>query len=330
MAGRAEAGPAAAGTQASTPVVPEESRPAAAGPPSGRQHELVRGDHRAVVTEVGAALRVYSVGARDVVTPFREAEVSPAFHGAVLIPWPNRLADGRYEFAGGQFQVPLTEPSRGTALHGLACWERWTLHERSESSVTLGLDLVPTPGYPFALRAAITYALTDAGLEITLATRNLGAVDAPYGAGFHPWLSPGPGSLDDCTLSIDADTWVATDDRLLPTGYEPPPATLDFSAARRLGATVMDDAFVDARFAQGRSWIRLTGSDGRTAAVWMDDTLSCWQVCTGDGTPDPAYHRSGLAAEPMTCVADAFRTGDRLVRLAPGAEHTVRWGLTLT
>jgi aldose 1-epimerase len=31
----------------------------------------------------------------------------------------------------------------------------------------------------------------------------------------------------------------------------------------------------------------------------------------------------------MTCVADAFRTGVDLVDLAPGASHTLGWGLTL-
>jgi aldose 1-epimerase len=62
----------------------------------------------------------------------------------------------------------------------------------------------------------------------------------------------------------------------------------------------------------------------------MDASMSCWQVCSGDGMTDPRYDRSGLAAEPMTCVADAFRTGDRLIRLAPRQAHTARWGLQLS
>ena len=48
-----------------------------------------------------------------------------------------------------------------------------------------------------------------------------------------------------------------------------------------------------------RSWIRLTGTGGRTAAAWMDRSMSCWQVCTVDLPGDP-LHRTGLAAEPMT------------------------------
>ena len=79
----------------------------------------------------------------------------------------------------------------------------------------------------------------------------------------------------------------------------------------------------------GLSWIRLTGADGRTAAVWMDESMDTWQVCTGDHLDAVAWRRTGVAAEPMSCIADAFRTGERLVRLEPGATHEVTWGMAL-
>jgi aldose 1-epimerase len=61
----------------------------------------------------------------------------------------------------------------------------------------------------------------------------------------------------------------------------------------------------------------------------MDGSMDTWQVCTGDHVGDVAFRRSGVAAEPMSCIADAFRTGERLVRLQPGASHEVTWGATL-
>ena len=297
--------------------------------PSGEQYALRLGDQEAIVTEVGAALRVYRVDGRDVIVPFAADEIAGAFHGAVLVPWPNRLRDGQYTFDGTDYQVPVTEPARSTALHGLAVWERWSAVDRAPHRVTMQLDLVPTPGYPFPLRSTITYELTADGLVVELATRNLGLRDAPYGAGFHPWLSSGEGTLDAAVLSLDADSWVPTDDRLLPTGRVPVPAALDFRAGRLLGDLTLDDAFVDATFSDGLSWLRLTGSDGRTAAVWMDSSATSWQLCTGDALEPPGQRRRGLAAEPMTCVADAFRTGDDLIRLGSGQDHTVRWGMRL-
>ena len=61
----------------------------------------------------------------------------------------------------------------------------------------------------------------------------------------------------------------------------------------------------------------------------MDSSATSWQLCTGDAIDPPDQRRRGLAAEPMTCVADAFRTGDDLIRLGSGQEHTVRWGMRL-
>ncbi|MFC7025791.1 aldose 1-epimerase family protein [Promicromonospora thailandica] len=302
---------------------------AASPHPSGDQFRIGHGAHRATVTQVGAALREYSVDGRDVVVPFGVDEINPVFNSAVLIPWPNRLADGAYEYGGVTHQLPITEPDRRTALHGLAAFERWSVVEHTGSAVTLELELVARPGYPFQLVVQIRYALSDAGLEITLDVTNVGTDTAPYGCGFHPWLSTGGAPLDECTVRLDAATRVTTDERLLPTGTEPASSTYDLREPRSAAGLDLDDAYVDVvRDEQGLSWAHLAGPDGRTAAVWMDGSQDVWQICTGDHI-QPERRRMGLAAEPMSCVADAFRTGERLVHLAPGERHAVRWGMTL-
>ena len=116
---------------------------------------------------------------------------------------------------------------------------------------------------------------------MVLTTSNIGTRDAPYGVGFHPWLSPGAGALDDCTLMVDAGSWIRADARLLPIGREAIPDALDFRRPRTLGPAVIDSGF-SATHVGDRSWVRLTGPDGRTASVWMDRTMSSWQLCTGD------------------------------------------------
>lgn len=297
--------------------------------PSGSQHRIRHGDHAATITEVGATLREYTVARRDVVHPYPEDGMPPAGNGAVLAPWPNRLRDGQYTHDGTELQLPIDEPARMTALHGLVRWQRWTPVEQSDSAVTLEHALVPTPGYPFFLRVTITYALSDAGLRVHVVAENEGEATLPYGIGFHPWLSPGGAALDDCTLRLDAATRVTVDERMLPVGTEPAAGKLDFRTPSTLRGVALDDAYVDViRDDDGLAWIQLAAPDGRTAAVWMDESMDTFQVCTGDELV-PAANRTGLAAEPMSCIADAFRTGDRLVHLTSGERHEVTWGATL-
>ncbi len=295
--------------------------------PTGEQYEIRYGDQSAIITQVGGALRAYRAGGREVIASFAASELSPAAHGAVLFPWPNRIGDGAYEFDGVRYQLDLTEPSRHNASHGLVRHTRWSLAGRDDASLTLGLDLVPRESYPWPLRARLRYALSGEGLAVTLRTENAGAAAAPFGAGFHPWLSPGEHPLDECTLHVEAGTWVRSDERLLPveeTGDIPP--ELDFRQPRRLGGTVLDDGFTG--LFPGRSRVRLTDPDGVTVSCWAGESMAAWQLCTGDDLP-PGRARSGLAAEPMTCTADAFRTGRRLIRLEPGEVHECRWGLVL-
>lgn len=301
-------------------------------PPSGLQHVLTdpATGSLAVVTEVGASLREFSVAGRDVLDPYGLEEIAPAGHGNILAPWPNRLADGRYTWDGERYQLPITEPDRATALHGLVHTERWSLVESSPTQVTLALTSVPVLGYPWQLAYRARYTLQGAGLTIEVSATNESGTDAPYGIGFHPWLSPGPGSLDETTFRLDAEAWVSTDERLLPTGAQPLPEAFDFRTPRPFGSTDLDDAFLEPiRDADGLSWLTLAGSDGRTAELWMDESMSAWQVCSGDHIQPESIRRRGLAAEPMSCIADAFNTGDSLVRLAPGETHTVRWGVRL-
>lgn len=299
-------------------------------PPSGAQYHLRFGDQEAVIAEVGASLRVYRAGGSDVVRPYDETELAPAFSGMVLAPWPNRLANGLYEYEGTVHQVAVSEPARMTALHGLVTHVRWQTAGASDdgSSIELTHRLVPTAGYPWPLRLVVGYQLGEAGLTASITATNAGDTTAPYGVGVHPWLSTGGAAVDECTLRVDAARHVTVDNRLLPTGTEPVANGFDLREARLLAGRAYDDAWTDlVRDGDGRSWLLLGRPDGTTAALWVDQAARAWQVCTGDEVE--AIKRTSVAAEPMTCAADAFRTGDDLVHLAPAASHTLTWGLAL-
>src|SRR5205807_3909434 len=97
--------------------------------PSGEQFEIALGDQRATIVEVGGGVREYAVGDRQVLDPYARDAMCDGAHGAPLIPWPNRLADGRFSFDGGDYQLAMSEPERHNAIHGLLRWRNWAALE---------------------------------------------------------------------------------------------------------------------------------------------------------------------------------------------------------
>ncbi|MFP5346467.1 MAG: aldose 1-epimerase family protein [Actinomycetes bacterium] len=299
--------------------------------PSGTQFELTRGDQRAVVVEVGGGVRRYEVGDREVLHPYDRDAMCDGAHGAPLIPWPNRLADGRYSFDGNDYQVALTEPEKHNAIHGFLRWRSWQASEQSGDQVVMTTTLYPLTGYLFALHVDIEYALSDAGLTVRTTTTNVGDAAAPYACGQHPYLSPGSGILDPCTLRLDAATRIDTDDeRQLPTGTEPVEGTAyDFRKPREIGDLAIDYAFKDlTRDGDGRAWARLTGTDGRTCGLWVDESYPYLEIYTAD-TLSEQRRRTGLGCEPMTGPPNALGSGTDVVRLDPGQTHVTTWGACL-
>jgi len=301
-------------------------------PPSGRQYQVRSGGQVAVVTEVGATLRRYDVDGVAVLEGFDEDEMCTGGRGEPLLPWPNRIAGGRYSVDGRDLQLALTEPGKGNAIHGLTRWTNWSCTAQSAAEVVMEQTLHAQSGYPFVLALRIAYALDDAGLTVTTTARNAGAAAAPYGAGFHPYLCLGAPRIDTLLLRIPAQTRLELDDRSIPTGAQHPVAGTqdDFTGEREIGSTRLDTAFTDLlRDGDGLARVLLTDpSTGRGAALWLDEKLPYLMIFTGDGLEQPERRRTGLGVEPMTCAPDAFNNGRGLALLQPGEEHTCRWGIT--
>jgi aldose 1-epimerase len=299
--------------------------------PSGEQFEIAFSDQRATIVEVGGGVREYSVGGVPVLEPYRVQDMCDGAHGAVLLPWPNRLADGRYEFGGERHQLALTEPSRRNAIHGLLRWRSWWAAEREPDRVVMATRLHPQPGYPFALDATVAYELGEDGLQVTIGAVNVGARACPYGAGQHPYLSPAAEVIDDCLLELPARTRLLVDERhQVPVDREPVDGTpFDFREPRPIGGLQIDSGFCELiRDARGHAGARLHRPDGTRVELWVDEQYEFLQVYTAD-TLAPARRRRALAVEPMTCAPNALQSGDGLARLEPGESLSARWGVRL-
>lgn len=300
-------------------------------PPSGRQFSITHGRQRAVITEVGGGLRAYTIDDQDVIDGYDENEMSTVARGAPLLPWPNRLRDGRYEFMGTTYQTPITEVARQNAIHGLTRWLNWAGSQEAGDRVVMSLLLHPQDGYPFTLSLSIAYQLSEHGLTVRTTATNAGDQALPYGAGQHPYLTVGTDRIDQAALRLPALLRLEVDDRQIPTGrlIQVAGTESDFLELRPIGATRLDAAFTNlVADTDGLTRILMQSPDGRRRlTLWMDQTYSYVMVFTGDTIPDARRRRRGLAIEPMTCAPNAFQNGLGLIRLEPGQAVLTTWGI---
>ncbi len=135
----------------------------------------------------------------------------------VLLPFCNRIAQGRASFGGGDFYLTPAITGEPHALHGEGWVSDWSVEEQSDTSVVLSLHHSPAAGrWPWNFQATQRYELIGTGLVHTLRLQNTSGRPMPGGLGFHPYFPRSDG--DHFTAHVEGK-WNVSDD-LLPTGHE--------------------------------------------------------------------------------------------------------------
>ncbi len=294
--------------------------------PTGDQFELTRGGSRAVITQVAAALREFSVDGVHLTEPYSDTVTPPFGDGIVLAPWPNRVRDGKWVLDGQTLQLDITEPARDNALHGLLRVAPYLVVERSESSITLAATVYPQHGYPFRVATTVTYELVDGGLRVIHTATNESGAPAPVAFGTHPFFRIGDVPTEEVTLTLHAGTRFDVDDRLNPLAEVPVDGDFDLRGGRLVAELELDTAFgglapVD------RVVATLTAPDGRRVSLWQDENHGYSQVFTTRSFPKDGGLGLAVAVEPMTAPPDALNSGLGLKWLEPGETWSVEWGI---
>ncbi|WP_092974263.1 aldose 1-epimerase family protein [Actinopolyspora lacussalsi] len=300
-------------------------------PATGHQFEIVHGGVRAVITEVGAALRTFEVDGVPYSETYEADRLPPGAAGAVLVPWPNRVADGRWNLEGEPQQLALTEPDRHNAIHGLLRHTPWTVGEHTSAAVVLHAMIPAQPGWPVPLLTAVEYSVDDHGLTVRHTVENLGSRPVPFGIGVHPYPRAGNAATDECTLRLSASSVLPIDpERMLP---DRPPRRLegeeqDLRTGKKLAGVWLDTAFGGAAplpdDPAGLVRHSLTDSTGHGVQLWADPIFGWVQVYTAADFPERGR---AVAVEPMTCPPDALNSGTDLIVLEQGQTWSARWGL---
>ncbi|NDK31616.1 aldose epimerase family protein [Nesterenkonia haasae] len=267
---------------------------------------------------------------QNLIVPAEQGE--GAYPGAVLAPWPNRIAQARYTHAGTSYELPVNEEATGAAVHGLLHDVDLAVQLQRESEVHLTGFIEPSSGYPFRLEVVLVYRVAGhLGLTATLSTRYIPETTAgddadaalrataPYGAGFHPYLTAADAPLKSCRLRLPASTVAKTKASGKVVGSKQVSGDLDLTSGPLLAGLTIDHAYTNLP-EQGWSAELTHGPSGFVVRMIADTPWA--QVYTGE-----SINRAGVAVEPMTCPPNAFNSGKDLVELEPGVWHRVGYSL---
>lgn len=298
----------------------------------GTQYELglrVEGRWvRGLITQVGAALRHLSIDGVEITTSFDDRSPAPFSCGAVLVPWPNRVRDGRWTHDGRQLRLEITDPCHDSALHGLLRDTAYRPVARSASWVSLGAPVLPQSGYPFRLDTTVDYRLVADGLVTTHIVRNVGTTCAPIAIGAHPFLTIGDVPPETLTLTVNGRHHIDVDDRLTPVGVTAVEGTKwDLRGGRVIADLDLDDAWSVHSDADGGSMHTLRAPDGRTVSLWADDHFGFVHAFITRRFPRNDGFVTAVALEPMTAPADALNHGVGLRWLPPRDALTASWAI---
>jgi aldose 1-epimerase len=279
--------------------------------------DLTAGDLRVTIDEAtGGAIVAFTSRDFQLLRPvadFRlEAEHGRAVGGYPLIPYANRIANGRFSFGGEDFQLGLNFAGHPHALHGNAWMRVWTVLSADDRRAVIGLDhrppADPVSQWPYAYHAELAFSLDESGLTVAMSVRNDDARPFPAGMGLHPYVARHAGT----TLQFDADTVWRNGDDALPVAREAVAHHWDFSRARAMDSSAIDECYA--------------GWGGAATVVWPESGLS---LGIESGPPfdhiqlytPPGHAYFGL--EPVSNMPDAINRMDDvsdngLRVLAPG------------
>lgn len=279
-----------------------------------------------VINEFGAIVNKFTVNHSpfSFISGYQNSDELLNFHpyysrSAKLFPFPNRLNQGRYHYAGGHYQLPANFPWSEHAVHGLLYNQPFTLIHSNATKQDAEITLRFTtpclhPGYPFAFQLDIRLHITTDGLlSCTTTIENQGLSPLPFGDAWHPYFSLGV-PLNQCTLTMPA-CYEVKHVNDLPNGEFQP--YCQFAHGASLKNVALNHCFSF----DSHQPIPLTfhRNDHSAELLYQQDPgYPYLQLYTPN-------NEASIAIEPMTCPADAFNNQLGLLELAPCQQQTFHW-----
>ncbi|WP_457093503.1 aldose 1-epimerase [Microvirga sp. P5_D2] len=232
-----------------------------------------------------------------------------------LIPYSNRIAEGRFTHQGVQHQLALNFGDHPHAVHGNAWQKPWQVLDSNSTHCRLVFEHNPAgegaKEWPFAYRAEQTFDLDDEGFTLTLMLENRDRRSMPAGFGIHPFFP----KSHDVRLQFTASEVYQTGPGSLPADAVAVPEYWDYRFLRDLGHPQLDNCF---KGWDGKARINFEEA-GIGLRIEADPVFSHLVVYVPSG-------RDFFAVEPVSHMNNAVNRPDvadnGLRNLAPGERLT--------
>ncbi len=250
------------------------------------------------------------------------------FKGAHLLPFPNRIKEGRYTFKGISYQLPLNYPDEGHAAHGFIYNKPFELTSTFANPTFARATLQyhydgNNKGYPFPLNIQIIYQLEEKnGFQCQVEVTNIGEQAIPFGCGWHPFFKLGR-KIDQLNLKFSADRRIIFDSQLIPTGQTEKFAY--FKQLKRIGNHHFDACFKLQESTTNHQTELFDEQKDLKIILWQETGPSKFNYLQVYTPPN----RQSIALEPMTCNVDAFNNGQGLIILKPQQKFSAKFGVQL-
>lgn len=264
----------------------------------------------AVISSHGGVISQLLLGDFEIVPKFSLDDPLDFVYGHTLAPWPNRLEDGEYSFAGTTYRFDDLDAQRNKN-HGLVLDRNFEVRAHESDHAVLGYRFGLDAGYPFEIDLEITYLLTEDGLEVTATALNM-SDDAPFAIGFHPYLLTGENFRVEAGFTHQS----IQNERMLPTGMREI-QTLQLTQASPELQT-LDHCF------QGASELVISRPDGEIVVETLEN-LPYFMLYR----PGQRLSEAGglLAVEPQSSMANVFRDDPESCLLPSGKKRSYRFAI---
>ncbi len=222
-------------------------------------------------------------------------------HGTPLLLPPNRTADGRFDYEGQAYQLPINEEERNNHLHGYLRFQSFAVTEQSESLVAAEYE---NKGeiFPFPFKVSLRYHLDGQGYHQHITVENTGSKNMPLTFGIHTNFE------EKDYFRVPLDRHCAVDSRYLPTGVLEP---LSERQQQFRDGMAPDGGNVDGFYLSGGNVARIGKME-----YTVSPNFTHWIL----------YNKWGgqgfVCIEPQCGGVNCLNSGQGLRHLAPGQKET--------